>query len=123
MEFKKYRRTNIAEMVQFMDFVGDMGFISVSEEDKKLSNEEFAKGYVARNPNNHEDIWYVAKKYFDENFEELEKVNISSQWQLAENPVGTLSTSAPFSFSSEEEMLIEAERLFKSENQHNNNES
>jgi hypothetical protein len=24
---------------------------------------------VARNPNNHEDLWYVAKKYFDENLE------------------------------------------------------
>ena len=24
---------------------------------------------IARNPKNHEDQWYVAKKYFEDNFE------------------------------------------------------
>ena len=32
--------------------------------------EEFIEGYIARNPKNHDDLWYVAKKYFDENLEE-----------------------------------------------------
>jgi len=34
-----------------------------------LSNEEFEQGYIARNPKNHNDLWYVAKKYFDDNLE------------------------------------------------------
>lgn len=70
MEFKQYKRKGLSEMVPFKEFVGeDMGTLSVSEQDKLLSNEEFAEGYVARNPKNHKDIWYVAKKYFDDNLE------------------------------------------------------
>lgn len=60
-------------MIPFKDFVGqDMNSLSVSEQDKLLSNEEFEKGYIARNPKNHADLWYVAKKYFDENLEPAE---------------------------------------------------
>lgn len=69
-EFKQYRRKGLSEMVPFKEFAGqDMSLISVSEADKKLSNEEFEQGYIARNPKNHKDMWYVAKKYFDENLE------------------------------------------------------
>ena len=76
-EFKKYRRTNIAEMryAKAEDFkvVND---ISVSETDK---NETYnlkigltdSAGMIARNPENHNDQWYVAKKYFEDNFELL----------------------------------------------------
>ena len=38
-----------------------------------LPKEEFELGYVARNPKNHLDIWYVAKKYFDDNLFSLVK--------------------------------------------------
>jgi len=70
--FKKYRRKGLSEMVQFKEFVGeDMSLVSVSDADKKLSNEEFEQGYIARNPKNHQDLWYVAKKYFDDNLEEV----------------------------------------------------
>lgn len=59
-------------MIPFKEFVGqDMSLISVSDADKQLSNEEFEQGYIARNPKNHQDMWYVAKKYFDENLEEV----------------------------------------------------
>lgn len=69
-EFKQYKRKGLSEMIQFKEFVGeDMSKISVSDQDKLLSNEEFEQGYIARNPKNHEDMWYVAKKYFDENLE------------------------------------------------------
>jgi len=27
-------------------------------------------GMIARNPENHKDQWYVARKYFEDNFEE-----------------------------------------------------
>lgn len=60
-------------MIPFKEFVGqDMSSLSVSDQDKLLSNEEFEQGYVARNPKNHLDIWYVAKKYFDDNLEPAE---------------------------------------------------
>lgn len=42
--------------------------ISVSEQDLLLPSLD--GGYVARNPVNHLDQWYVAKKYFDDNLEE-----------------------------------------------------
>lgn len=70
MEWKQYKRKGLSEMIPFKEFVGqDMSTLSISEQDKLLSNEEFMEGYVARNPKNYLDIWYVAKKYFDENME------------------------------------------------------
>jgi hypothetical protein len=70
LEFKQYKRKGLYEMIPFTEFIGqDMSSISVSEQDKLLSNEEFEKGYIARNPKNHTDMWYVSKKYFDDNLE------------------------------------------------------
>jgi len=72
-EFKQYRRKSISEMrpvVMGEDLTG----VSISEPDKKLMQEHpniFAQGYIARNPKNHEDLWYVAKDYFDDNLEPL----------------------------------------------------
>lgn len=66
--FKQYRRKGLSEMrpyVQGEDLTG----ISVSDADKALDTLE--GGYIARNPKNHADQWYVAKKYFDENLEEV----------------------------------------------------
>jgi hypothetical protein len=63
-------------MIQYKDFIrealiDDIEIISISDADKKLSKEDFELGYVARNPKNHKDMWYVAKKYFDDNLEEV----------------------------------------------------
>jgi hypothetical protein len=66
--FKQYRRKGLSEMRLYIDGE-DMTGISVSDADKKL--ETLVGGYIARNPKNHEDRWYVAKKYFDENLEEV----------------------------------------------------
>lgn len=63
-KFKKYRRTNIAEMRPYIKGE-DLSGISVSEVD----NPKTDMGMIARNPNNHKDKWYVARKYFEENFE------------------------------------------------------
>lgn len=76
IEFKQHRRTNLAELVEWnLVKTGiDLEKLSISEVDKELANEnpeEFDKGFLARNPNNHNDIWYVSKKYYDENFEAL----------------------------------------------------
>jgi len=79
-EFKQYRRTNLAEMRPYVQGE-DMTGISVSDPDKQLDTLE--GGYVARNPENHEDKWYIAKDYFDVNFEpyfdvETEKVDTAN---------------------------------------------
>jgi hypothetical protein len=71
-EFKQYRRTNIAEIRRVL-FSDDLMGVSISDPDKELKRDfpsVFAQGYIARNPKNHEDKWYIAKDYFDDNFEE-----------------------------------------------------
>jgi len=64
--WKKYRRTNVAEMRPYI-LGEDLTGISVSSVD----DPEFDFGMIARNPLNHKDQWYVARKYFNENFEEI----------------------------------------------------
>lgn len=69
MEFKQYKRKGLSEMIQVKEFTGNIDNVSISAPDQLLTNEEFMEGYIARNPKNHNDMWYVAKKYFDENLE------------------------------------------------------
>ena len=64
--FKQYRRTNIAEMRPYIKGE-DLTEISVSNVDDPESD----MGMVARNPENHADQWYVARAYFNSNFEEI----------------------------------------------------
>jgi len=61
--FKKYKRTNIAEMRPYIKGE-DLTDISVADVDVPYVN----MGMVARNPQNHKDQWYVARKYFNDNF-------------------------------------------------------
>lgn len=63
-QFQKYRRTNIAEMRPYVPGE-DLSQISVSKED----DPETDRGMIARNPDNHADQWYVARAYFEKNFE------------------------------------------------------
>jgi hypothetical protein len=80
-EFKKYKRTNVAEMRNVV-FGEDLTGISISNPDKALMKEfpnVFAQGYIARNPENHKDLWYVAKDYFDKNFEEVKDQSTTQQ--------------------------------------------
>jgi hypothetical protein len=67
--FKKYRRTNIAEMRPYVK--GEhLQRVSISEAD--LENGSPKEGdMIARNSKDHNDLWLVAKKYFEENFEPL----------------------------------------------------
>ena len=62
--FWEYRRTNIAEMRPYVSGE-DLTKISVSDVDSPDED----MGMVARNPKNHDDQWYVARQYFDDNFE------------------------------------------------------
>ena len=78
MNFKHYKRKGLSEMVSVTEFTengGDLLKVSISSPDHLLQThnpDEFNLGYVARNPKNHADMWYVAKKYFDDNLEEAE---------------------------------------------------
>jgi hypothetical protein len=67
--FRKYRRTQIADMTDWMPGF-DMTDVSVSVVDQKAGSPKIGDK-IARNPNNHEDQWLVAGDYFRENFEEI----------------------------------------------------
>jgi len=68
-EFKQYRRKSVSEMRPYVpgEILDDK--VSISEADLKAGSPK-AGDMIARNPNNHEDQWLVAKVYFN-NFIEL----------------------------------------------------
>jgi hypothetical protein len=75
MVWKQYRRSNFAEMraIEPGEDIGLEG-VSISGPDLMLletNPEEFARGFIARNPLNHDDQWYVSRHYFELNFEEI----------------------------------------------------
>jgi hypothetical protein len=67
MEFKHYRRSQIAELADWSPDV-DMTGVSVSAPDAAAGSPK-AGDKIARNPANHEDRWLVAAEYFATNFE------------------------------------------------------
>lgn len=72
MIYKKYKRAGLSEMTtaqEYKDETGGFEGVSVSTPDKLLLQDVFMQGYIARNPANHEDKWYVSKEYFDANLE------------------------------------------------------
>jgi len=64
MNWKKYKRKGISEMRPYI-LNEDLSGISVSETDNPPED----MGMISRNPKNHKDQWYVARKYFEDNFE------------------------------------------------------
>lgn len=81
--FKKYRRTQLAEMRPVTE--NDISIYKVNDlmtdgdEGVKISisNEDYINGspkigdMIARNPKNHNDQWLVAEQYFKDNFERV----------------------------------------------------
>lgn len=65
-EFKFYRKKQLQEMRPYVPGE-DMGDISVSAPDQRLPSLD--GGMIARNPQNHADQWYVAAKFFADNYE------------------------------------------------------
>ena len=66
-DFKQYRRKNIAEMRPYEE--GEiLDGVSISGVDKENGSPKIGD-MIARNPQNHNDQWLVAKKYFEDNFE------------------------------------------------------
>ena len=75
-EFKKYVRTNIAEMrpVTTEELNTSMFDSLVSISDADFNNGSPLQGdMIARNPTNHNDQWLVAAKYFKANFKLLKE--------------------------------------------------
>ena len=66
-EFKKFRRTQIAEMAPWTEET-DMTHVSVSAADREAGSPK-PGDMIARNPKNHDDRWLVAAQYFTDNFE------------------------------------------------------
>jgi hypothetical protein len=70
-EFKKYRRKNVSEMRPYIKGEILPGNVSISEADRRNGSPKDGD-MIARNPDNHEDQWLVAKEYFEDNLEEID---------------------------------------------------
>lgn len=57
-EFKQYKRKGLSEMRPYVKGE-DLAKISVAD----VYSPDTDMGMVARNPQNHDDQWYVARKY------------------------------------------------------------
>ena len=66
LKFEKYRRKGFSEMRPYIKGE-DLTGISVSDADDPESD----MGMIARNPDNHNDQWYVAREWFEKNFESI----------------------------------------------------
>ena len=81
-EFKKYRRSQIAELKKVEAFecrsfhtayrklISDGIEVSISQEDLKNGSPKIGD-MIARNPKNHNDQWLIAEQYFKDNFEKF----------------------------------------------------
>jgi hypothetical protein len=70
MAFKRYRRTQIAEMEPWVEGY-DMTGVSVSASDLAAGSPRTGD-MIARNPKNHADRWLVAAMYFADHFERVD---------------------------------------------------
>jgi hypothetical protein len=68
--FRKYKRSNIAEMREYLEGEELPSKVSISQADKDAGSPKVGD-MIARNPNNHEDMWLVAEKYFKDNFKSI----------------------------------------------------
>jgi hypothetical protein len=64
-QFKNYRKKNLQPMRPYIPGE-DLNGISVSGQDIPEEG-----GMIAQNPNLDADQWYVSKKFFEENYEEI----------------------------------------------------
>ncbi len=76
-EFTQYRRTQIAEMADWVPGF-DMDRVSVSDADKEGGSPKIGDK-IARNPANHADRWLVAADYFAVNFEPIDRLRTPAQ--------------------------------------------
>ena len=67
MKFKKYVRTNVAEMYPYNPNDLLSADVSISIPDKANGSPKLGD-MIAHDPENHEDKWLINEKYFKENF-------------------------------------------------------
>lgn len=66
-EFKPYRKSQIAEMREYIEGE-DLRGVSISSEDRAKGSP--APGdFIARNPRNHADEWLVSGQFVADNYE------------------------------------------------------
>lgn len=65
-KFKRYSRRGFVEARPYVSGE-DLTGISVSTEDQRQG---FDGGFIARNPNNHDDQWFISADYFKKNYDE-----------------------------------------------------
>jgi hypothetical protein len=70
MTWKQYRRKGLSEMRPYTIGEPIDQLVSISEADR-IAGSPKDGDMIARNPKNHNDQWLVAKKYFEENLEEI----------------------------------------------------
>lgn len=66
--YKTYRKSGLTQMRPYVSGE-DLTRISVSAADKELPTLD--GGMIAHNSGNPDDQWYVAKAYFEKNYEEV----------------------------------------------------
>lgn len=66
-EWKRYKREGVSEMRPYVKGE-DLSGVSLSDE----YDPETDMGMIARNPDNHDDMWYVARAYFEDNLKPVE---------------------------------------------------
>lgn len=66
--FKKYNRIKVTEIRPYV-LGEDLTNISVSENDNPRED----LGVIARNPEDHNDQWYINRLYFENNFSKMEE--------------------------------------------------
>jgi len=77
-EFKKHRRTAIAELRKVTPFEIKHGKDALQQQKISLSPADEMNGspkpgdMIARNPKNHDDQWLVSYEYYIDNFEPIE---------------------------------------------------
>lgn len=74
-EFKKYKRESISELrpLTTEEITTKILHESISISKVDIDNGSPKVGdMIARNPNNHQDQWLVADKYFQDNFKAME---------------------------------------------------
>ncbi len=69
-EFKKYRRSQIAEMRPYEEGEILNDRVSISKSDLENGSPKVGD-MIARNPKEHKDQWLIAADYFAENFEDM----------------------------------------------------
>jgi len=70
-KFEQHRRKQISELRPFEEGEVLEG-VSISQVDKDAGSPKVGD-MIARNPNNHKDQWLVAKQYYEDNFEKINK--------------------------------------------------